>query len=95
MNNKRRKELDEIYGSIEDIKYKLESILADEENYRDSIPENLQGSERYETADEACDALSNAVDSVDEIFEYIEQARGRQIGNVSEKMLKEYIENQG
>lgn len=77
MNNKRRKELDEIYGSIEDIKYKLESILADEENYRDSIPENLQGSERYETADEACDALSNAVDSVDEIFEYIEQARGR------------------
>ncbi len=77
MNNKRRKELDEIYDSIEDIKYKLESILADEENYRDSIPENLQGSERYETADEACDALSNAVDSVDEIFEYIEQARGR------------------
>lgn len=77
MNNKRRKELDEIYDSIEDIKYKLESILADEENYRDNIPENLQGSERYETADEACDALSNAVDSVDEIFEYIEQARGR------------------
>ena len=77
MNNKRRKELDEIYDSSEDIKYKLESILADEENYRDNIPENLQGSERYETADEACDALSNAVDSVDEIFEYIEQARGR------------------
>lgn len=77
MNNQRRKELDKIYEGFEEMKYKLESILEDEETYRDNIPENLQGSERYETADEACDALSSAVDSVDEIFELIEQARGR------------------
>lgn len=77
MNNSRRKELDKLCEQIEDIKYKLDIIREDEQTYLDNIPENLQSSERYETAEEAVDALENAVDEFDEIIEYIETARGR------------------
>lgn len=77
MNNKRRKELDELYEQVEDLKFKLDTIREDEETYKDNIPENLQGSERYETAEEAVEALDNAVDEFDEILQYIDTARGR------------------
>lgn len=77
MNNSRRKELDKLCEQIEDIKYKLDIIREDEQTYLDNIPENLQSSERYETAEEAVDALENAVDEFDEIIEYIKTARGR------------------
>ena len=35
------------------------------------MPENLQGSERYEKADNACDCLNDAVDALDEAIESI------------------------
>ena len=69
MNNSRKKELDKLCEQIEDIKYKLDIIREDEQTYLDNIPENLQSSERYETAEEAVDALENAVDEFDEIIE--------------------------
>ncbi|MBQ9531578.1 MAG: hypothetical protein IJR70_05860 [Eubacterium sp.] len=77
MNNQRRKELDNIYNDLESIKYRLEDVLSEEETCLYNIPENLQASERYETAEDACEAISSAVDSIDEIFVFIEQARGR------------------
>lgn len=77
MNNNRRKELDKLSEKIEELKYQIDLIREDEEAYMDAIPENLQGSQRYETAEEAVDALNSAVDSFDEILEYIETARGR------------------
>ena len=67
MNNARRKEIARAIALIEEAKAKLEeatSIVADaqseEEEYRDNMPENLQGSDRYQQADSACDALSDA-----------------------------------
>lgn len=56
------KNTDEI-GSI---KRDLESILYDEEYAMDNIPENLQGSYRYEQAEEACDNLQSAIDVLDD-----------------------------
>ena len=38
------------------------------------MPENLQGSERYEAAESACDNLDNAYDSLDEAISAIEEA---------------------
>lgn len=75
MNKVRRKALTELAEQFEALKENLEAIMEEEEEYRDSIPENLQGSERYEKSDEACDNLSNAVDAVDEILEYLEAAQ--------------------
>ena len=53
MNKARRKALDEVISKIEEAKELLENLQAEEEEYRDNMPENLQGSERYEAADAA------------------------------------------
>ncbi len=77
MNNARRKQLDEIETELQDLKERFETIKEDEEEYLNNIPENLQGSERYEVAEEACDALGEALDYFDEIIFNIGTARGR------------------
>lgn len=76
MNILRRKRLAEILSSIEDLKSDLEDVLFEEEEYRDNIPENLQGSTRYEVADEACDSIQSAIDALDEATDYITEIEG-------------------
>ena len=53
MNKIRRKNLQSIIDQLEELKGSLEDLQAEEEEYRDNIPENMQESERYEKADEA------------------------------------------
>lgn len=75
MNKARRKALDEVISKIEEAKELLETLQAEEEEYRDNMPENLQGSERYEAADAAVDNMSSAVDALDEAISSIESAQ--------------------
>jgi len=75
MNKERRKQLDELASKINEVKDELESIMKDEEEYRDNMPENLQGSERYEMADTACYEMQSALDSLDEAISSIEEAQ--------------------
>lgn len=75
MNKARRKALDEVISKIEEAKELLENLQAGEEEYRDNMPENLQGSERYEAADAAVDNMSSAVDALDEAISSIESAQ--------------------
>ena len=75
MNKARRKALDEVISKIEEAKELLENLQAEEEEYRDNMPENLQGSERYEAADAAVDNRSSAVDALDEAISSIESAQ--------------------
>ena len=74
MNKNRRKALKALMDQLEDIKSSLEEIQSEEEDYRDNIPENLQGSERYEIADTACDNLYDAVSSLEDAISSIEAA---------------------
>ena len=74
MNKIRRKNLQAIIDQLEERKGGLEDLQAEEEEYRDNIPENMQESERYEKADEACDNLSSAVDSLEDAISSIEAA---------------------
>lgn len=76
MNKFRRAALREIIDKIADAKDALEMLKDEEEEYRDNMPENLQGSERYQTADEACDALYEAVSQLEEAGDNIETAVG-------------------
>ena len=80
MNNKRRKELNkalEILNSFADKIYDAKDIIEtcrdEEEQYRDSIPENLHGSDRYASSDEACDRLNDAYDYLEEVEEKIDE----------------------
>ena len=75
MNKARRKALDEVISKIEEAKELLENLQAEEDEYRDNMPENLQGSERYEAADAAVDNMSSAVDALDEAISSIESAQ--------------------
>lgn len=74
MNNTRRKTIRVIIGILNDTRNALDDVFDEEETYRDNMPENLQGSERYEKADEACDNLSDAVDGLDEVISSLEAA---------------------
>ena len=74
MNKLRRKDLSRVMDKIQDVLSELSSLQEEEEEYRDNMPENLQGSERYERADEACDNLCSACDSLEEAISYIEDA---------------------
>jgi hypothetical protein len=74
MNKIRRKALEEIKDKITAIAGELEIVTSEEGDYRDNIPENLQGSERYEKASEAADALGEAVEHLENAAEYIEAA---------------------
>lgn len=74
MNRVRRKALADIQEQIETLRDELEGLMEEEEEYRDNIPENLQGSERYETADTACDNMNSAIESLEQAADYIEDA---------------------
>lgn len=67
MNKVRRKALSEIAEQI--------GTLRDEEDeYRENIPESLQGGEKYELSESASDLMNEALDSLDEAIGSIESA---------------------
>ena len=81
MNNQRRRQIREIIQKItvllcevEDVIEEIEAVESDEEEYRDNIPENLVNSERYERAEAAVDALSNARDSLESSRDSMDEA---------------------
>ena len=75
MNKIRRKNLQSIIDQLEGLRDSIEDLQAEEEAYRDNIPENMQDSERYEKADAACCNLSDAVDELEEVISSIEAAK--------------------
>ena len=75
MNKQRRKDIDAIVEQFEEIKNAIQCVYDEEEEYRDNIPENMQSSERYETADAACSALDDALNNIDEAIDNLTSAR--------------------
>ena len=78
MNKDRRKEISKAVelmnnasGMLEEAKDILDCALSDEQDYLDNMPENLQGSEKYEVAESAVANLEEAVDAFDEIIDGI------------------------
>lgn len=74
MNKARRARLKAILDTLETLQDELTEVIEEEEECKDNIPENLQGSERYEKAKEICDNLSYADDSLTELIDYIAEA---------------------
>ncbi|MBD5224218.1 MAG: hypothetical protein HDS71_09290 [Bacteroidales bacterium] len=74
MNANRRKRISAIWDKIEDLKAELESIMEEEQECFDNLPESLQDSERGDKMQEAVDALENAASSIDEVIEYLQEA---------------------
>lgn len=74
MNRIRRKELRSIIDQLEELKSCLEDLQAEEEEYRDNMPENLWGGERYEKAEEAISNMEDAVSSLEDAISSIDAA---------------------
>ena len=74
MNRIRRKALQDLSEKIESLMAELDNLGNEEAEYRDNMPENFYGSERYEKADAACDSLSAAYDSLQEAIDSIAEA---------------------
>ena len=73
MNYARRKMIRKAIGmlemgeSVDQVLDILESVLFDEEDAYDNIPENLQGSWRAMESEDAIDALNDAIDLLTDI----------------------------
>lgn len=61
MNDARRKTIKALISTLEGLEADIQAVLEEEQEYFDNMPEGLQGSERGEAAQEAIDALENAV----------------------------------
>ena len=75
MNKMRRKESDKVISLIEEAKSMTENIMSEEEDYRDNMPENLQSSMKYDTAEEAIDNMQDAIDSLEEAIDSLNEAQ--------------------
>lgn len=67
MNARRRKELDRAIGLIQEAMDIVENAAGEEREYADGMPENMQDSERHETAESVADELEDIVSSLDEL----------------------------
>lgn len=72
MNNDRRKRIRALILDLESGMYDLtevdallQMLLSEEEEALDNIPESLQGSERYDIAEESVELLQEAIDAID------------------------------
>ena len=82
---------DDWIDDLQDLIDNLTDVLCEEEEYRDNIPENLQGSSRYEKADCACDSLDCAISGLEYIdaednLDYIERTINEAINELEQAM---------
>lgn len=73
MNKQRRTTLNQINDLITSVYEDLENCKDQEEEYRDNMPENLQGSERYEKAEDAVNMLEEALESLQQAMDNIQE----------------------
>lgn len=92
MNKTRRQAIDKIKQRIAEeiptdiissILEDIEAIKDEEQESLDNMPENLQGSERYEVSEAAVDSLDEAYstleelnDNIQEALDYLDDAKG-------------------
>ena len=74
MNKRRREETADVVKRLEAIKNEIESLMEEEQEYLDSMPESLQGSEKGGAATEAVDNYQYALDEFESITSYLEDA---------------------
>jgi len=74
MNAKRRRQIAKVVTQIEGIQTEVESILSDEQEYVDNMPESLQIGERLESAEYAIDHLEQVDGGLEEALEMLREA---------------------
>lgn len=73
MNKQRESQIREMIKEVKKVKNNIESILMDEEYFFDNMPENLQGSDRGIRSEDCIDSLNDAIQSIGECIESLEE----------------------
>ena len=76
MNGTRRKQIRQALDLLEQARNILNQCMEEEQDYVDSMPENLQNSDRYYAAEESISNLEDAIDNIDEAVSNAEEAAG-------------------
>lgn len=83
MNKQTRKQISKIIDGIENViadardklelyRDEIDELRDAEQDKLDNMPENLQGSERYEMTEQAVDNLDSAYVSIDGLIDYLD-----------------------
>lgn len=76
MNNARRKRISKIADALNELKDQIDGLHSEEEEVLDNIPESLQGTERYEIAENAVDMLESASSGLEDVISFLGDAEG-------------------
>ncbi len=76
MNKQRRKEIQTISNDLLSLMTSIEDLLAEEQDYFDNMPENLQSSEKAEISENAISNLEEALDNIRECVDNLDSAFG-------------------
>lgn len=71
MNKKRKQKIELFASMLQDIYNKLDTILDDEQDYLDNMPENLQGGIAADRSQEYIDNLTEALDYIDSAIDLL------------------------
>lgn len=74
MNRKKRSQLYQAIGHLEQAADLVTSVLDDERYCFDNMPENLEGSEAVSKMEDAIDSLEDAMESIESAKESIDKA---------------------
>ena len=74
MNKTTRKELSSYLDELNEIKESIQCIADDEQDKADNMPDNLQMSEKHDLYEEIAEKLNDAVSSIEEATDYIQEA---------------------
>lgn len=74
MNKRRRARLTDAVKHLDAAAEIISNVADEEQDSMDNMPENLQGSERYEASEEAVDNLNDALDGISDVKESVNSA---------------------
>ena len=77
LNQNRRRRLTKCLRDLEATKQEVQSVMDDEEDSYNSIPENLIESERYLIMEEIIDMLSELVDNIESTIDGLNEIINR------------------
>jgi hypothetical protein len=76
LNKQRREQISRAIAFLEEAQGILELAKDDEQSYYDDMPENLQGSDKGQAAEEAISNLETAIGSIEDAIGEAGEAKG-------------------
>lgn len=76
MDAKRRERLRDALKMLNSVSAIVDAVCDKEQDCVDNYPENLQGTDKFESMEDAVDSLNDALEKLDDAKGYIEAAIG-------------------